>query len=106
MAAFVKVAALSELPPGSGRTFRVGGRDVAVFNVGGAVKAIDDACAHMGGPLGEGSLEGCIVTCPWHGWRWDVLTGRREGHAERVTTHEAKVEDGCVFVALTPSLRP
>jgi nitrite reductase/ring-hydroxylating ferredoxin subunit len=49
---------------------------VALFNVGGAYHALDNTCAHRGGPLGEGDLSGKAVTCPWHHWSFDVTTGR------------------------------
>jgi len=48
---------------------------VAVFNVEGSYYAIDNTCLHRGGPLGEGELEGEVVTCPWHGWEYNVKTG-------------------------------
>jgi nitrite reductase (NADH) small subunit len=70
-----KVANLSELPPGTGRQVEAGGRTIAIFNVEGRIHAIDGACTHRGGPLGEGELSGTVVTCPWHGGRFDVTTG-------------------------------
>ena len=75
MAKFVRVAATSDIPPGEGKTVEVGGRQIAVFNCDGAFYAIDNTCKHQGGPLGEGELAGTIVTCPWHGWTYDVTTG-------------------------------
>ena len=48
------------------------GRVIALFNVDGTFYALDGVCPHQGGPLGQGTLEGCIVTCPWHGWQFDV----------------------------------
>jgi nitrite reductase (NADH) small subunit/3-phenylpropionate/trans-cinnamate dioxygenase ferredoxin subunit len=75
MAEYVKVASVRDLPPGSGMTVEVGGKPVAVFNCDGAFFAIDDTCPHQGGPLGEGEVEGMVVTCPWHEWRYDVRTG-------------------------------
>jgi nitrite reductase/ring-hydroxylating ferredoxin subunit len=71
----VKVATLSGLPPGTGRQVNVEDRVVAIFNVGGTIHAIGGSCTHRGGPLGEGRLDGSIVTCPWHGSRFDVTTG-------------------------------
>jgi nitrite reductase (NADH) small subunit len=71
----VKVANFSELPPGTGRQVQVSGRAVAVFNVDGTIHAIDGTCTHRGGPLGEGKLNGTVVTCPWHGGEFDVRTG-------------------------------
>jgi nitrite reductase/ring-hydroxylating ferredoxin subunit len=71
-----KVAEAGELAEGQGRVVDVEGRTLALFNVAGTFYAMDNACAHRGGPLGEGDLEGCLVICPWHAWRWDVTTGR------------------------------
>src|SRR5258708_6738651 len=70
----VKVANLSELPPGTGRQVKAGGRALAVFNVDGTIHVIDGTCTHRGGPLGEGELNGTVVSCPWHGGKFDVTT--------------------------------
>jgi nitrite reductase (NADH) small subunit len=76
MAEFVKVATLEELPPGSAKSVEVQGRAVALYNLDGTVVATDNTCPHRGGPLGEGDLEGEIITCPWHNFQYDVKTGR------------------------------
>ena len=60
---------------GSGMAAEAGGHQIALFNVDGTVSAIEGTCTHRGGPLGEGSLEGTTVTCPWHGATFDVRTG-------------------------------
>jgi len=73
---FVKLATLDELPPGSAREVEHEGRIYALFHVDGHVTAIDGICAHQGGPLAEGTVAGSTVTCPWHGWQFDVHTGR------------------------------
>ena len=75
MSEFVPVAKVADLKPGEGKTVTVGDREVALFNVGGKFYAVDNTCPHRGGPLGEGVLEGNIVTCPWHGWQFDATTG-------------------------------
>ena len=71
----VNVAPVDEVPPGEGRVFEVKGRTLAVFNVDGRFYATDNDCPHRGGPLGEGDLDGTVVRCPWHAWRWDVTPG-------------------------------
>lgn len=76
MAETIKVAGTADIAPGSGATVEVGGKSFAVFNVEGNYYAIDNECVHRGGPLGEGELEGHVVTCPWHGWTYDVKTGK------------------------------
>lgn len=80
--AFVTVAQVHDIPPGTTRTVEVQGAWVALFNVEGTVYALDNACPHAGGPLGEGRLrDGGVVECPWHGWRFDVRTGLRVGNS-------------------------
>ena len=67
MAAYVKVANADDLQPGQAKLVTAGDQQVALFNVGGTCYAIADTCTHRGGPLSEGTLEGDVVTCPWHG---------------------------------------
>lgn len=101
MATFVRVATVGEIPPGTGRTVEVEGRRIAVFNVDGTFHAIDDACGHKGGPLGEGELDGCVVTCPWHGWTYDVTTGVSPDDPDAVVArYDVKVEGDDLLVAL------
>ena len=71
----MKVAKVSEIPAGSGKVIEVDGKTIAVFNCDGTFYAMENGCKHRGGPLGEGSLSGSTVTCPWHGWEYDVKTG-------------------------------
>ncbi len=75
MAQWFKVAKKSDIPAGSGLLVDVNGQEVALFNVGGKVQAMYAVCPHQGGPLHEGGLDGKIVTCPWHGWEFDVTNG-------------------------------
>jgi nitrite reductase/ring-hydroxylating ferredoxin subunit len=101
MSRFVPVAKVDELPPGSGREFTIEGRIVAVFRVGQEFHALDGICPHAGGPLGDGVLQGCIVTCPWHGWQFDVSTGTHcLNERLRQTTYSTRVIDGELQVEL------
>jgi nitrite reductase (NADH) small subunit len=85
-------------PPGSSREVVVGEQVVALFNVEGSFYALDGICPHQGGPLGEGELTGCIVTCPWHGWQFDVGTGQQQLNKNMIQPRfETKVEDGTVW---------
>ena len=79
MSELIKVATLSELPPGTCCQVDVEGQAVAVFNVDGVIHAIGGTCTHRGGPLGEGELDGTVVECPWHGAQFDVTTGQVVG---------------------------
>jgi 3-phenylpropionate/trans-cinnamate dioxygenase ferredoxin subunit len=75
MSEFITVTRVEELKPGQVEVFEVGDEFVAVANVDGVFHAFADVCTHDDGPLVEGDLEGCIVTCPRHGARFDVSTG-------------------------------
>jgi len=74
--AFLRAARKDEIPAGSIREFQVNGATIALANVDGNFYAIDNTCLHRGGPLGQGELEGKVVTCPWHGWQYDVTSGK------------------------------
>jgi nitrite reductase (NADH) small subunit len=74
--ALLRAAKKDEIPAGTIREFQLDGKTVAIANVDGKLYAIDNVCLHRGGPLGEGELHGKIVTCPWHGWTYDVTTGK------------------------------
>jgi nitrite reductase (NADH) small subunit len=74
--AFIRAALTSDVPPGAIHEFQVGSTAIALANVDGKFFAISNLCMHRGGPLGEGELDRQIVTCPWHGWQFDVTTGQ------------------------------
>ena len=104
------VCAANELPPGTRRIVSVGSRSIGVFNVGGRYHALRNVCPHQGAPLCEGPLtgtalpgppgtfrygrEGEILRCPWHGWEFDVTSGRSifNPHAVRVRSYRVAVE--------------
>jgi nitrite reductase/ring-hydroxylating ferredoxin subunit len=99
MTEFVKVASASEISDGSGKTVDVHGRKIAVFNAGGSFYAIDDACRHRGGPLGEGEVYGTRVVCPWHGWEYDFSTGCNiDDPTVKLSCFAVKVEGGDLLV--------
>ena len=79
----VKVAEVTELGPGEGKTVEVEGVRLALFNVDGQYFAIANACTHVGGSLGEGALIGKEVTCPLHGAQFDVTCGKVLGGPAR-----------------------
>lgn len=101
MPGFVKLATLDELPPGHALEVEHDGQIYALFHVDGQIWAIDGICSHQGGPLAEGALEGTTVTCPWHGWQYDVRTGQALlGTRIRQASYEVKVEGRDVLVAV------
>ena len=92
---------IADCPAGGSREIVVGEQIVALFNIDGSFFALDGVCPHQGGPLGEGELAGCIVTCPWHGWQFDVRTGQHQLSKNVVQPRfETKVENGMVWVDL------
>ena len=101
MAEFIEAAPLDKLPVGRGTVVTVANKDVALFNVDGTVYAMEDACLHQGGSLGCSALEGKVVTCAAHGWKYDVTTGSTlhvPGYG--VATYPVKVVDGKILVAI------
>jgi len=101
MGEFVRVAGTADVKPGHSIVAEVNGKTLAVFNVDGKFHAIDNTCLHRGGPLGEGDLEGTVVTCPWHGWQFDVTTGTCVANpGAKVERYEVKVEGNDVTVLL------
>jgi len=101
MANFTRVAGTSDLKPGENKVVNVNGIDVALFNVDGQFFAISNTCLHRGGPLGEGFLEEDVVTCPWHGWKFNVKTGVSPVvPTAKVATYEVKIEGNDVLVAV------
>ena len=124
MADFVRVAGTADVQPGHGMVAEVNGKTVAVFNVDGAFHVVDNTCLHRGGPLGEGEVEGsvvtcpgvcphqggplgrgvlqgCIVTCPWHGWQFNVMTGACVNNPSgKVAVYQVKVDGGDVKALL------
>lgn len=101
MATLVKAVKVSEIPEGTGKSIDVQGRSIALFNIQGKFYAIDNTCLHMGGPLGDGSVEGQVTTCPWHGWQYDVTTGVCQGDpSSKVESFKVTLEGDDVLIAL------
>jgi nitrite reductase (NADH) small subunit len=96
---FAKAATTSEVPTGSIRHIVVHDKPMALCNVGGQFYAVNAVCPHMGGPLASGRLDGCVITCPWHGWTFDVRTGLPDhpgGHS--ISAYEVRVEGEDILV--------
>ncbi len=117
--AFQHAASLEELPPNSMRAVTVASTSVLLVREGDQVYALEPRCGHMGGPLPEGTLEGHIVTCPWHGSQYDARTGHAvrgpyripgvsrllTGLAKPRTTYPARIVSGSVEVDLDTAQR-
>jgi len=73
--AFIEAAKLSDLKIGNAKHVKVKNKEIAIYNVNGKIYATDNACLHHKGPLGEGQLNNNIISCPWHGWQYDITNG-------------------------------
>ena len=93
MGNFVKVAQTSDIPAGQAKCVEVGDKRIAIFNLDGTFHAMDEVCPHQAGPLSEGEIEGTVVTCPWHGWEFDVTTGAMPVNPNiAITTYPVRVD--------------
>lgn len=102
MAEFIKVAEQGELEEGGLMAVEVDGEPVCLAKVDGAVYAFTDNCTHISGPLNEGDLEGCVLTCPWHGAQFDIRTGKvlRGPARQNIMTYPVKIADDSILISL------
>jgi nitrite reductase (NADH) small subunit len=99
MGKWMTVASAGQLKDGEGLVVPVATEEVALFRIEGRVYACTNVCPHRGGPLGDGSLDGKVVSCPWHGWEFNVTTGRMPVNPNvGVKTYPAQVVDGDVQI--------
>lgn len=100
--AYVTVARVQDVPPGTAICVEAGGKRVALYNVNGRFYATQENCIHRGGHLAEGFLDGEVVTCPLHAWQFNVTTGqhvlaphiRLDTYPVRVEGDEVQVDAG------------
>jgi nitrite reductase/ring-hydroxylating ferredoxin subunit len=103
MVEFIKVCNKNEIEDGKGKVVDVNGKNIAVMNNGGEILAIDNTCAHMHGPLGDGECKEGKVRCPWHMWEYDLKTGKCETDENiKLNTFEVKIEGEDVLVHPEP----
>jgi 3-phenylpropionate/trans-cinnamate dioxygenase ferredoxin component len=106
MAEFVEVMRLEQLPPGRGTMVTVADKDVALFNVDGTIYAMEDSCLHQGLSLGTSRLEGKVVTCRGHGWRYDVTTGCTLHVKDYgVATYPVKIVEGKIMISVSERMQ-
>lgn len=107
MGQWVRVAAVADCPPGQGIEVVAGDRLLALFHVDGKWYALDGVCPHQGGPLGKGALEGTVVSCPWHGWQFDVTDGCHQIRASlKQPTFAVRIEGDDVLVEIDADSSP
>lgn len=98
----VSLLRVDQIPRGGVTEAMLDGEPVAVCKVGDQVYVLDNDCPHSGGPLGDGDLQGHTLSCPFHGWTFDVRDGVCTLDAtQRVKTWHAEVVDGVVVVTRT-----
>lgn len=106
------VATVDEIPPGARKIVEVGGREIGIFNLAGEFFAIANRCPHEGASLCKGRIVGLVeadepgsyrfsrkdelVRCPWHGWEFDIRTGKSwcDPRRTKVKSYDIKLEDG------------
>ncbi|SRR6266542_2617011 len=97
----IAVAKVEDIRPGTVKHVRAGDVELALARVGDEFYATQGKCLHLEGPLGEGELEDHVLTCPWHGWQYDVRTGLNEfDRAIALQTYGVRVDNGEVKVEL------
>ena len=98
----VKVATIDQIKPGQLWYADVDGLPIGLANVNGVIYAFGDSCRHEGGSLSSGVLRDEIVTCPLHGWAYNVRTGKSliPPVGLRIQTYEVRIEDQAVYVVL------
>ena len=96
-----KAAEPGELAEGGIKTCALAGRLVALLHHEGRFSALDNRCPHMGGPLGQGTIEFGRLVCPWHGREFDPFTGECENAAEGVECFPVEARDDGIYVGLS-----
>jgi len=91
----------TELPEGRVMTVTAGHTGICLTHFEGKYTALDNRCPHQGGPLGEGSIEGGMLRCPWHGWDFHPCSGMSPGgYGDGLTKYELKEEDGAILIGI------
>ena len=92
----------SEIPEGKCKAFKIDGKGIAIYNVEGKFYGTQDFCRHKGGSLGKGELDGTVVICPLHGWRFDVTSGEclTQPHCKKLTLFPVAVSGGRIAVEI------
>jgi nitrite reductase (NADH) small subunit len=98
---WVCITEVANIPLREGRSVRVSGCDIAIFNLGARFLALENRCPHQGGPLAEGIISGTNVACPLHAWKVSLETGmvtNRPDTTACVETFPVSVREGLIFV--------
>lgn len=100
---WIRITNVENIPVRQGRAVRIGGRELAIFNLGGGFRTMENRCPHRGGPLADGIVAGEDVICPLHNWRLSLDSGsvcQPKDRTECLETYPTKVVNGEVLVLL------
>lgn len=100
---WVRITPCENIPLREGRAVNVGGREIAVFNLGDRFLAVSNRCPHRSGPLADGVVSGDTVVCPLHAWKFNLETGEGVSSASAsscIETFRTRVEHGVVLLEL------
>ena len=104
---YTSVLKIEELPDKSSKIVQVGNKKIALFNYNNQITAIGNACLHRGGPLGLGEVKACYdghyVSCPWHGWEYNIATGSAApGYKDQQAVFEVLIKEGEIWIKNEP----
>lgn len=100
---WVRITPVESIPLREGRSVRVGGREIAIFNLGDRFLAVENRCPHRGGPLADGIVSGTTVVCPLHAWKIDLVSGtvtNQPGEVPCVSSYRTRVEKGVIAIEI------
>ena len=108
---FVETIKEDELANGTSKVISVKGKDIALFKIDNKITALGNSCLHKGGPLAKGKIEkkydGFYVTCPWHGWEYNISNGKAPpGYDEQQSVFDVRIINGKIFVSSQPIVYP
>lgn len=98
---WVAVCRRQDIPPGRGWPVQVGDLRIAVFETSGGLRAVENVCRHIGNPIDDGHVQGEVLTCPWHGWQYDLATGHHLtvfGRRSGLRTFDVRAEGDDILV--------
>lgn len=95
--AYTLAAKTNEIEEGKGKRFEINGKPIALFKKNGVIFATDEACPHAGGPLSEAELDGETITCPWHGFQYNLKTGQSPQHCT-LKTYPVKIDGEKILI--------
>lgn len=95
----VAVAKVSDIPPGKSMGVTCHEEEIAVFNLDGVFYACTNRCPHAGAPLENSMIAGTVISCPWHGWRFDLAAGP-DAPKDGVIRFPVRVEGEDVLIGL------